>query len=90
MQFTENGSSTNSILAIIYGVVLIVFPLITCIFVYKRFNDLENPLVEASYGAFYEGLELNRGRSVVWELVMFFFRRIFIPAVVIYQDHLII
>jgi hypothetical protein len=90
MEFTSDGNLSNSILAIIFGAVLIVFPFITCIFVYKRFNNLEEPRIEASYGAFYEGLELRRGRSVVWELSMFFFRRILIPVVVVYQDHLII
>ena len=43
MQFNAGGNLTNSLFAIIYGVILIVFPLITCIFVIKRFDSLEDP-----------------------------------------------
>ncbi len=51
---------------------------------------LEEKDFEESYGAFYENLELRRGRGIVWQIGFFFLRRVLIPIVVVYNDALIV
>ena len=75
---------------ICFGCIIIVFPFLACIFVYKNFTKLEEKMFVECYGAFYENLELRRGRSIVWQIGLFFLRRTLIPIVVVYNDSLIV
>ena len=79
-----------SSMTIFFGVLVIIFPIFVCSYLYKNFDILESPENQKRFGAMYSELYIKRGRAVIWTLAIFFLRRVLIPISVVYNRAIIV
>jgi len=82
--FGDSGSRASSISTVVGMIIIIVLPFLVLCFMLLKFAKLKNKQVIAKYGAMYEGLDLDKGRTVILARLFFFFRRLIIGLSVNY------
>jgi len=90
LTFGSTGEIISSSFTILFGIILTIFPVISCLWLRKNFERLEEPEMVQLIGSMYSGLDLRRGRPALWQIVFFYMRRALIPLSVVYNDYLIV
>ena len=90
LTWASPGEIMSSCMTIFFGALVVIFPICSCSYLHKNFDLLESPAIKSKIGAMYSELYIKRGRSVIFTLVIFFFRRILIPISVVYNRSIIV
>jgi hypothetical protein len=80
----------SSSMTIFFGALAVIFPISLCSYLHKNFDSLESEEIKSRIGAIYSEMYIKRGRSIIWTLVIFFLRRVLIPASVVYNRAIIV
>ena len=84
------GPTTSNIFAYAFCLSIPILPIILMIFYYRKRNSWLDESFDRRYGAFLVGLDLRRKRKkdkmtiFIWSSLIFYQRRIFLVAAVIY------
>jgi len=82
--FGDSGSRASSISTVVGLILIILLPFFVLYFMHKKFAKLKNKQVKSKFGAMYEGLDLDKGRSVILVRLFYFGRRLMISFTVTY------
>jgi hypothetical protein len=77
------GGKTSTILAIVFFSLYLLLPVVFGIILMKKFPYLSRPRIKTKYGALYEQLNLKRGRSIIFQPLHYFFRRMMLAVVIV-------
>lgn len=87
-------ATVGEVLNYVFGVgsLLLVFAMPVYLFVKLRreFDTLGLDSVRERYGAFYEDMELRRGKTILYQPMSFFARRAILGSIVVFQSILIV
>lgn len=67
---------------------MIVFPVVTILNLYRKFDQLENFDFKKQFAESYSNLEIKRGKSVLIVPMLYYFRRFLIPLSVVYNTNI--
>ena len=85
--FTDWWSSVNSLLALCFGIVFVVLPVVASILMWLNFDILQNSEVKRLYGTYYEELNLDSGKKVIFYMFFFFIRRAVLVILVVFNNN---
>ena len=88
MKWVGLGEILSSLLTIVFSGILFGYFTFMTYIVFKSFAILED--LRPKIGSFYNGLNLSRGKSVLITKIIYYARRIAIPASVVYNKNIVI
>jgi len=83
MSWSSYGEITQSLATIFFFVLLLAFPIVESTYLVFVFDKLTEKDVQARHGAFYEELNLKKGRLVLVQPVWFLVRRFILGVTVV-------
>ena len=78
----------NTILALIFTIVILVSLFFSLAFLLYRFPKLEEDYYVERFGSLYDKLNLKKGRCITIYIAHFFIRRFLISVAVVFSDFL--
>jgi putative effector of murein hydrolase len=59
------GDTLSTVLSIVTTCLIVGQPILFAVFMYRNFSNLRNKKIESKFGAIYENLNVNKGKSII-------------------------